>query len=284
MAPRKDHITYEKSPRWKVFFEDGRLVVTQGADAVYMLEELSSEDARRVYEAYCQGTLHKLLSSQAAGDEVRRAIRELERAGVVYKKIAERRPAERLPFSVQWVGKPSRSIAGLLEQFAKGSTALSLESEVSRARLVVFVRTSAKLAEVMGEYRTLRVPHLLVDIGYHHTVSLGPFVFPRETACLGCFVGRITRYWGDPEPPPAPRVGENSALIASLIIAQVRTFQERGSCPALIEQVCAFDLADLTAKKENVFRLPWCPICYPDHPREGLGSFELPWRPRGSQI
>jgi bacteriocin biosynthesis cyclodehydratase domain-containing protein len=145
------------------------------------------------------------------------------------------------------------------------------------ADLLVWIRTRTSLLDTLGDYATVRVPHLLVDLAYHHTLSIGPLVWPGDTACLGCFGGRIRHLWGDPTPPAAPRALAALPLAASLVQTELDVFRERGSCPALVERAVVLDLETLTTRVERVHRLPWCPFCFPPGAEHGAGSFALPW-------
>lgn len=279
----KQTLIYERSPRWNMLIEDEKLLITKGADEIYLIEELSGEDAKNLFEAYKNGKIHET-KANSTDEKVLEVIAKLEKTGVIYKKSKGDVLSKPINFAVNWIGNPNQKISHLLEQFTKGSEQLQLQINSGVADLLVIIRTSAKLSEVMRDYEEIKIPHLFVDFAYDHTLSLGPLVFPSETACLGCFIGRITRNWGDAEPPQLPNISESYELIASLILEQVRTFQKMGSCPELIEKAWTLNLADLTTKTDNIFRLPWCPICYPEKPKEGLGSFELPWRLKDDQV
>jgi hypothetical protein len=140
------------------------------------------------------------------------------------------------------------------------------------------------MVDLLENYGEIKVPHLFVDLAYDHTVSIGPLVFPGETACLSCFVGRIIRNWGDPPPPEISNASDSAELIAAFIFECVKTFQKTGSCPELIEQVWSFNLRDFSSKYDKIFKLPWCPICFPEKTKEGTGSFELHWRTSKKQL
>lgn len=276
-------LVYKSSPLWNLLIEDGKLLITKGADELYLIEELDGKDAEILYEAYKNKSIH-ILKSDTANEKTLGVISKLEKAGVIYKSIENIYPSKTVNFSIKWVGNPNQKILNLVEKFVKDSEQLTFHTDTKLLDLLVIIRTSAKLAETMEDYKKIKCPHLFVDIAYDHTLSLGPLVFPGETSCLGCFIGRITRNWGDAEPPQLSNVSNSPELIASLILEQIRTFQKTGNCPELIEKAWTLNINDLTTKFDSVFRLPWCPICYPDKPKEGLGSFELPWKLKKSQV
>ncbi len=277
------YLAYKNSLMWNMLIEDGKLLITKGADEIYLIEELDGKDAEMFYEAYKNQGIHKL-KLDTVDEKILGVISKLDKAGVIYKSIENTYSSKTINFSIKWVGDLNQKIFSLLEKFAKDSEQLTFHTDTKSLDLLVIIRTSAKLAETMEGYKEIKYPHLFVDIAYDHTLSLGPLVFPGETSCLGCFIGRITRNWGDAEPPRLSNVSDSSELIASLILEQIRTFQKTGNCPELIEKAWTLNINDLTTKFDSVFRLPWCPICYPDKPKEGLGSFELPWKLKKSQV
>src|SRR5919198_1421400 len=80
------------------------------------------------------------------------------------------------------------------------------------ADVTLLVRTGGRLIDVPAMVGI----HLFIDVSYHHTVSLGPLVFPGDSACVGCLSGRIGRYWGDPHPPRKPAMRRETRLVAAL--------------------------------------------------------------------
>ncbi len=279
----KQIFVYENSPRWNLLIEDGKLLITKGADEIYLIEELTGKDSEIIYESYKNGKIYEI-KANTTDEKILGVISKLEKVGVIYKKSENVVPSKPLNFSLSWIGTPNQKIFNLLEQFSKNTKQLNFNAKVNSPDILIMIRTSAKLAETMKDYEKIKFPHLFVDIAYDHTLSLGPLVFPGETACLGCFIGRITRNWGDAEPPKSSNVSHSYELIASMVLEQVRTFQKIGSHPELIEKAVTFNLSDLTTKTDSVFRLPWCPICYPDKPKGGLESFELPWKINDNQV
>lgn len=276
-------LNYIISPFWNMLMQGDNLIITKGADEIYMIDDLSKEKALLVYNAYKNNKIRDLIFS--SDEEIKETARKLEKAGVFYKSKPLKSP-KLVRIHARWIGKKLAKIVDILKYFASSNSGLEFLDESEEADCMVIVRTSAKLRDIVsvGNYQRINTPHLLVDIAYDHTISFGPFVFPKETACLGCFIGRITYHWGDAKPPKMPNVCENYELIASLVLEQLKTFQKFGSCPELIEKVWALNLVDWSTRLDNIYRLPWCPFCYPKKAQEGLGSFELPWSIRESQI
>lgn len=144
--------------------------------------------------------------------------------------------------------------------------------------LGIFVRvtsTYAQLLETAG-YRSVTTPHLLVDVAFHHTISLGPLVFPSETACLACLEGRIATRWGDESPPPAPRVAtEYAGFVRELIALEVGRIA-RGET-SLTNATIAWDVDARTVTKNQLLKVPLCPMCAHGSDKDN-GSLLLPWR------
>ena len=164
-----------------------------------------------------------------------------------------------------------------MKTFAEGTDRVTLADDPGVADLLVIIRSSSPLTDLIEQYEEIDLPHLFVDIAYDHTISLGPLVFPGQTACLRCFVMRITRNWGDAQPPLDSGASDSTELIAALVFEQVKTFQKIGSCPELVEKSWSFNLRAMTAQTDAIFRLPWCPTCFPQGAGPEAGALSLPW-------
>ncbi len=192
----KQELAYQNSERWNMLLEEGKLLITKGADEIYLIEELTQKDSERLYNAYKSGTIH-VLQRAPVNEILLSVISKLDRAGVIYKKVEDIVTTTPLSFDVRWVGVRHERIERLLNFFTKNAKHLALSLDRTPPDLLIIVRTSGRLAQVMEDYEKITSPHLFVDIAYDHTLSLGPLVFVGETACLGCFLGRVTRNWGD---------------------------------------------------------------------------------------
>ncbi len=142
--------------------------------------------------------------------------------------------------------------------------------------LLVLIRTNGRLKDIiLSDYGSLKTPHLLLDVAFDHSISIGPLVFPGDTACLSCLVGRLTTYWGDAIPPLMPTVQKNPALIAGLLVMELHkilSLSER----ELVNNAVAYDFENYKVKKNSVYKLPQCPVCgisVMDNP----GAIKLPW-------
>jgi bacteriocin biosynthesis cyclodehydratase domain-containing protein len=261
------------SAGWTLLLEDGRLIASAGADALYLLDQLDALDARALHDAWHADSLAKLVGKHDA------ALDALSRIGAL---AAPPPAAATVRFSVELSSADAAQAAALALAFdalcdpARAAPSL-IRVDGNRADLVVLVRGGGTLLDAAECAGKLRVPHLFVDVAYHHTISLGPLVWPGETACLQCLAGRIRHGWGDPAPPPAPFVSERAGLIAALVREELERFAVTGSCARLVERTVSIDLATWATRGERVHRLPWCRACFPSETAYGTGAFALPW-------
>jgi bacteriocin biosynthesis cyclodehydratase domain-containing protein len=260
----------KRSRSWRLFWEAESLVVSAGADEQLLIDELDRERSARFFAAYEADDFAPL---EEADDEWRAFLRRLETAGVLYRRRAFTPP---LRVKLAWSVTVDARLEALLAHVLASSLRLKLVSGAGEeADLVVVVRTSEALLEAAE--RSIPTPHLLVDAAYHHTVSVGPLVWPGATACLQCFAGRIRHGWGDPSPPPEPLAARSHPFLAGLIVLLLERFEREGGLPLLTNRAHVINLATLATKTELVHRLPWCPRCFPERAPHGTGTFSLPW-------
>ena len=112
----KQIFVYENSPRWNLLIEDGKLLITKGADEIYLIEELAGKDSEVIYESYKNGKIHEI-KANTTDEKILGVISKLEKAGVIYKKNENIVASKPLNFSVRWIGNPNQKILILLEQF-----------------------------------------------------------------------------------------------------------------------------------------------------------------------
>jgi bacteriocin biosynthesis cyclodehydratase domain-containing protein len=258
---------------WTLFREGDSLVLSAGADEQFLIDELDRDQSTEFHSAYEADDFARL---ETRGDAWSAFLRRLETAGVLYRRRAFATP---LRVALVWSGAVDSGLLALLGHVLGLAPRLKLvragDTEVD---LAVVLRTSAPLLELAE--RSVVGPHLLVDAAYHHTVSVGPLVWPGETACLQCFAGRIRHAWGDPPPPPEPTAARNHAFLAGWIALLLERFEREGGLPMLTNRAHVINLATLAGKTEAVHRLPWCPRCFPSFPERaphGTGTFALPW-------
>ena len=264
----------QRSPHARLTLDGEQLVVVFGADELYLFDELRPDEARALHEAWQRDALDALADGAPRDSPLARALADLEGTGAIERRHA-RDVAVPLRVGIAFAGEPDAALADQLTRLIVSDKMLRSDSD---ADLTLFVRTTAALVEAAA----LSPPraHLLVDVGFAHTISIGPLVWPGETACLSCFAGRVRQAWGDPAPPPSPRALASRELVAALALVELRRFRELGDCPDLVARAVSLDLATLASRADRVHRLPWCPRCFPSTIEDtsyGAGSFALPW-------
>lgn len=114
--------------------------------------------------------------------------------------------------------------------------------------------------EIAHQVLGLELPHLYVDIAFHHTVSIGPLVIPHETPCISCLYGRLNERWGDREPPSQPGVvTDYGPLAAALICVEVKRCLQGDT--SLVGWTVAWDLRQRRVMREKLLTVPACPYC-----------------------
>jgi bacteriocin biosynthesis cyclodehydratase domain-containing protein len=191
------------------------------------------------------------------GEPVRRHVAQLRTLGALRPA---RLPAdEHKPMGVgtRFVGEAP---AGLVERLPHNDN----------PDLLLVVRTTGTLVDLVEVAREIEVPHLLLDLAYHHTAAIGPFVVPGAGACLACLAVRAGRRWGDPPPPPRPAALTFDFPI-SLALQAVQNI--RNGSLALLDAVVTVNLDEFTTTRESVLPAAGCEIC----PTLPVGRVSLPW-------
>jgi bacteriocin biosynthesis cyclodehydratase domain-containing protein len=247
---------YRRNPHWTVLFEEGLLVVHAGADAIYSIEDVRLEVAEEIVRCWEADNLDP---DELSGGG-RRIWSQLVSAGAI--TLGFEPPSSEV--GLRYVGtEPQGLTQKLTASLAIHGSRILQQAEAS---FLVVIRTDARLRDLCDErYGSLSVPHLLIDLAYEHTVSLGPLVVPGDTACLACFVGRVTERWGDAKPPARPGIWDHGELVCALVALHLQ--QIAAGNHSLVNQTIAYDFADHEVKKNRIYKLPWCPVCPPSTAR-----------------
>lgn len=237
-------VRYRPRPAWTLAVEDGRLVFSGGADEVYVADEVADGTVRCMQDQWQAGAL----DPDSIPADGRVLVQQLLAAGVL-----DGLPAGERSFRVLWTGDRLPDPEARLQEFAarRGMTV------DPGAAFTLVVRSGGPLLDLAG--LDLPGPHVLADVAYHHTLSLGPVVVPPDTSCLGCLVGRIASSWGDPPPPARPAVCDEPELVAGFAVREVDAIHA-GSL-ALANRTVAYDLRRHEVLSSSLFKLPWCPRC-----------------------
>ncbi len=259
-------MNYKKNPNWILLFENGQLVLSGGQDELYLINELNTEEAKELYEKYEKSDFKK-----TKNENINNVLNKLIKLGVIYPGLPSRK---KINYALHFIGYKDSDLLNFLKN--SNQDYLNLIEE-ENADLIVFLRNGKKPSDILKNYPVKKV-HFLLDLANKETISLGPIVFPGQSSCLSCFIGRLNFHWGDASAPKIPLASTHTEFIASLILEQLKIFSQEGNCPALFEKVVSFNLRNLSTQSDSVYRLPWCPYCFPENKKYGEGSFELPWQ------
>ncbi|SDG32296.1 bacteriocin biosynthesis cyclodehydratase domain-containing protein [Lentzea fradiae] len=246
-------------PAWRAQLRDEGLVVYAGADLAYLMPDLPGTVAvalAGLFEPVLTGVVRTVDESRL-GEPVRRHVAQLRTLGAL-------RPAG-LPSGDGVPMKVGTLVVG--EAPAGPVERLPHDEEPD---LLLVVRTTGTLLDLVEVARSTEVPHLLLDLAYHHTAAIGPFVVPGSGACLACLAVRAGRRWGDPPPPPRPAVLRHEFPI-SLALQAVQNI--RAGSLALLDTVVTVNLDEFTTTRESVLPAAGCEIC----PTVEVGRVTLPW-------
>jgi bacteriocin biosynthesis cyclodehydratase domain-containing protein len=258
---------YFGNREWSASYEQGFLILSGGADHLYAIEDVSPEIAAELAAIWERPADPAGLSRRAA-----QLAPQLLNLGALLREIPSG-PPDRV--AVAFSGNANDTLLAALAAEAKSERRWAL-ADSAEAELTLVVRTGGRLVEFSdGTNHPVAGPHLLLDVAYHHTVSLGPLVFPGETACLACLAGRIAQYWSDAEPPETPAIQRDARLIAALTAIELDKIA--ASDYGLVNATVTLDFRRYEVKRHALYKLPWCPVCADWDRGETVGPIDLPW-------
>lgn len=246
-------------PAWHAQVRDEGLVVYAGADLAYLIPDLPRAVAvalAGLFEPVLRGVARTVDESRL-GEPVRRHVAQLRTLGALRPAGLPNDEARPTGVGTRFVGEAP---AGLVERLPHND----------EPDLLLVVRTTGTLVDLVEVARETTVPHLLLDLAYHHTAAIGPFVVPGAGACLGCLAVRAGRRWGDPPPPPRPGAVSQDFPI-SLALQAIKNI--RNGSLALLDAVVTVNLDEFTTTRESVLPAAGCEIC----PALHVGRVSLPW-------
>jgi hypothetical protein len=125
--------------------------------------------------------------------------------------------------------------------------------------LTIAVRAGSSLEAGVAAVGAVPAPGLLVDLGYHDVVGIGPWWVGTAGSCPACYLGRLRARWGDLPAPPEPAVTRWMPAVAALVAGEVAAIERRAT--HLVDGACSWNLRDGTSTLDPVLRLPWCAAC-----------------------
>lgn len=262
MVPSGAVTRYRRDPAWAVRHQDDGLIVHGGADAVYLIPGVVANtwnelDFLRDGAAFGRGGL------SVEADAV---VEQLLTVGVVRREDTPGNGGlRRVQITIH--GEADPGVVPAI-QAALQSTGITIVDDAPD--LHVIVRTGGRLAGMIEVTREWDGPHILLDLAYQHTVSLGPLVFPGDSACLGCLAGRIGSTWGDATAPPQPAALGHLPLGAALLASELVNIAGGGL--SLINRTVAYDVAAHRVEGAALYRVPGCAYCDAHRQREEMAT------------
>ncbi|MBU4099686.1 hypothetical protein KJ980_08660 [Patescibacteria group bacterium] len=255
---------YAPNPNWTILYENNLLILNAGADKIFAIENVPQETAEELIKSWKEKLVDPINLSQPAKD----IFTQLITANIV--KIAGGKENKAIKeVSVKFIGDNIPKLLDLI----KSNKNINVDGN-NPADLIIFIRTNSLLKDLTNkEYKNLSTPHLLVDISYHHTFSIGPLVYLGETACMGCLIGRLSNYWGDAMPPKQPAIAGSINLIADIIKMELNKMLDGDQ--SLINKTVSYDFENYEIKTNKLYKLPWCPFC--KTPIANPGYISLSW-------
>jgi len=251
---------YKLLTEWKISQSEKSLLISGGADARFEIELESSEPS------FFSSLKHdKKFNRSELQTRDQRVLEELVTAEIV---VPELQKGEVLRISVIGDDKELNLNVG---------EGLSIVKTGQAYDLALIVRTNSTYADLLEkiEYQSITKIHLFVDMAFHHTLSLGPLVFPSETACIACLQGRVSTRWGDEAPPIFPQAAKKYARVASELIATELARIGNGDT-SLTNKTVSWNFLDRAIKKDQLLKVPLCPICS-QNKIDQRGALVLPW-------
>ncbi|MFW5720433.1 MAG: hypothetical protein ACOCXT_05395 [Candidatus Dojkabacteria bacterium] len=260
------------NPSWNIIFENNQLILTAGGDEMYLVDELDESHAKKFYEAVKSGNSKVLTENK----QLNSFTDKLRASGIILDNSTVQ-PSTGVSYNITWYGNQVEEIEKHLEKLLDPVRINRTATPKKESHVHILIRSNATLREVLETYKN-EGTQLYIDLAYRNHISIGPFVSRGETACASCFIGRVNRNWGDPQPPVEPEAQKDITFIASLIAKYLDEYRRDGTINRLIGHAMQMNTASFETQYDRVLRLPWCPHCFPDHEYTyGTGSFELPW-------
>jgi hypothetical protein len=247
---------WTRNPAWALFSQTHAqrqlLLVSGGADELYVVDEADTPTVvEQILGHWQDDTLAVLQDDVECGP----AVRQLIRLGVLAPAQAVRGVRR---YALDWLGEPLPGLADAFDQ--QGSADLQRVEVAADPELLVLVRHGLGWEAALARYRARMPtqPHLLLDLSYHHTLALGPYVVPGQSACVYCLGNRVMRRWGEAPVPAHPAVAAHPARIAALVAPLLG---QPHLLLGYLERSVWLDLHRLHGERDRVLRLPWCPAC-----------------------
>lgn len=250
---------------WTLQNRDDQLVCSAGADQLFAIDEIDHVTMELLLELGKKGKFETTVLPKRAME----IAEQLLAAGIVLPRLPSKGKTSRLGI----VGLNQDLLA--MKQLAESLGATIVAQQ--KADILLVFRTNQSFAELLEEldYSNLATPHLLIDLAYHHTISLGPLVFPGQTACLACLQGRLTNRWGDDQPPIKPAMNTANELALQLLKLELSKIINSDDY-SLVQKTVVYDFEARSIDINPLYKVPICPVCA-NNSLDISGKIALPW-------
>ncbi|MCA9332411.1 hypothetical protein KDA00_00900 [Candidatus Saccharibacteria bacterium] len=255
-------ISYVLLDEWTISQNEKTLLISGGADAQFEIVLEAADQS--LFSSLGTG---KTFVRDQLNNSDQRVLEELITAGIVIPKFSKVKPV-----TISILGDVADDA---IWQF--NNKILKKVEPKKKYDVALVTRTNSSYSELLGSinYQSIAVPHLFTDMAYHHTFSIGPLVFPGETACIACLQGRISTRWGDDPPPEHPRAHKKyTGLISELISTELERIANGDM--SLVNKTVSWNFQDRKIKNNQLLKVPLCPICS-NNKIDHTGALELPW-------
>ena len=259
--------SFKVSEQWRLFQVGNTLHIVGGQDAIYTIELAESEESFFGLGISC-------FSREELKDSDKIICEQLLSANIVHPILS--------------LEDENSAVIGIFgDSLAVDSFQLKEQeyvTEQSECEIGILVRATSSLDEFLKlvDYENITIPHLFVDLAFHHTISLGPLVFPGQSSCVFCLSSRIKNRWENDHPPIAPRVLDSLASLAKGLTQTYLNSMVASDNFLLINNTIAFNTDTFESVKYSLSTLPQCIYCNRDRLIDNNGKVDLAWRGKGN--
>ncbi|PID33054.1 hypothetical protein CR969_02760 [Candidatus Saccharibacteria bacterium] len=196
----------------------------------------------------------KLIDSSSLKDDQVAEFEQLLSAGIIEPKF---KPSSKYTVYVEYDGLSIKLAESKKIKFTDDKT------KADRALIICY---KSNLGKIVNKIADLELPHLFIDVSFHHTVSLGPIVVPHQTACVSCLYGRLRERWGITDPVKQPLVvNQYPDLVKEIINTELDRFLDGDM--SLVGKTCSIDIVNRKTLDQKLLTVNDCPYCKKDFSR-----------------
>src|SRR3989344_1262623 len=111
-----ENLIYQKNSAWNLLFEKGALVISGGADELYLVDELSKLKSELIFTAYQNDTLHQLNLNDI---DIQTTINRWEKMRVIFRSAPGRKEKDAVKVALKWWGEKNIKLERWLFAFCE---------------------------------------------------------------------------------------------------------------------------------------------------------------------